>query len=52
MNTVLQFANKKRLEILNSTYTQKLAVEIIDKTDNAKNPLGTIVNLFIPKITI
>ncbi len=45
-------ANKKRLEILNSTYTQKLAVQIIDKTDTAKNPLGTIVNLFIPKITI
>lgn len=41
-------ANGKRLEILHKSSKHKMAINIIDKTDEAGIPTGTRVELFIP----
>lgn len=48
-NSYSSEANKKRLELLNgNNETKKIALEIIDKTDEKNAASGTIVNLRIP----
>jgi hypothetical protein len=44
-------ANKKRLEILNENKKDVIALEIIDKHDDAGQSLGTLVILRIPYST-
>ncbi len=41
-------ANQKRIDLINSTTSEKIEIEIIDKLDNASNPKGTKVILKIP----
>lgn len=48
-NSYSSEANKKRLELLNgNNETEKIALEVIDKTDEKNIASGTIVNLRIP----